>query len=475
MDFTPRHAGPGSRRIIGGVALVTAVWMAALTGQSRPASAGNPVGPRLTFENASGTLRTISTSGTVEGGNPFFQDLGTNGRTCLTCHQPAQAWTVTPAELNERFERTDGLDPIFRANDGSNCEGADVSTVSKRRRAFSLLLTKGLIRMDLDVPVGAEFEILDVDDPYDCGTLPSSASIYRRPLPATNLAFVSTVMWDGRETSPGQAIRDDLISQALHAVTGHAEGAPPSAAQLEAIVDFELGLFTAQTVDRWAGSLAERGARGGPRALARQPFCIGINDPLDILPPVPGACETSSGGLDPIVFTLFDAWTAAPSPERQAIARGEAVFNTREFVIDNVAGLNRGPHDPVSGPIQNGTCTVCHDTPNVGNHSISMPLDIGIADASRRTPDLPLYTLRNAATGEIVRTTDPGRAMVTGKWSDIGKFKGPILRALAARGPFFHDGSAATLADVVAFYDERFGIGLSDREKADLIAFLQAL
>ena len=68
-------------------------------------------------------------------------------------------------------------------------------------------------------------------------------------------------------------------------------------------------------------------------------------------------------------------------------------------------GLNGGAGDPVAGPIQSGTCTICHDTPNAGNHSVSMPLNIGIADASRRTPDLPLYSLRNRSTGEVVQTS----------------------------------------------------------------------
>ena len=104
-----------------------------------------------------------------------------------------------------------------------------------------------------------------------------------------------------------------------------------------------------------------------------------------------------------------------------------------------------------------------------------MALNIGIVDASRRTPDLPLYSLRNRSTGEVVQVTDPGRAMITGKWRDVGKFKGPILRALAPRPPSFHDGSAATLADVVDFYQTRFAIGLSEREKADLFAFLRSL
>lgn len=89
--------------------------------------------------------------------------------------------------------------------------------------------------------------------------------------------------------------------------------------------------------------------------------------------------------------------------------------------------------------------------------------------------DLPLYTLHNKMTGELRQTTDPGRALVTGKWQDVGKFKGPVLRGLSARAPYFHNGSAATLSDLVEFYDIRFGIGFTTQEKADLIAFLRSL
>jgi cytochrome c peroxidase len=121
------------------------------------------------------------------------------------------------------------------------------------------------------------------------------------------------------------------------------------------------------------------------------------------------------------------------------------------------------------------TCTVCHDTPNVGNHSVSLALDLGISDEANRAPGMPLYTFRNNATGDIVKTTDPGRALITGRWADMSKFKGPILRGLSARAPYFHNGIAATVADVVEFYDKRFGIGLSAQEKSDLAAFLRAL
>jgi cytochrome c peroxidase len=89
---------------------------------------------------------------------------------------------------------------------------------------------------------------------------------------------------------------------------------------------------------------------------------------------------------------------------------------------------------------------------------------------------MPLYTLRNKqAPGEIIQTTDPGRALVTGNWKDIGRFKGPILRGLAARAPYFHNGFAKDLDAAVDFYNERFGLGLTDAEHDDLVAFLLTL
>jgi cytochrome c peroxidase len=122
-----------------------------------------------------------------------------------------------------------------------------------------------------------------------------------------------------------------------------------------------------------------------------------------------------------------------------------------------------------------GSCTTCHDTPNGGSHSIVAPLNIGLVDASRRTPDMPLYTLRNKTTGATVQVTDPGRAMIDGKWSHIGRFKGPMLRDLAPRAPYFHNGFAASLDEVVDFYNTRFDIGISDDDRADLLAFLRTL
>ncbi len=377
--------------------------------------------------------------------------------------------------MRERFEATAGLDPIFRTNDGSNSPNADVVTVEARRSAYSMLLTKGLIRVGIGIPADAEFTLDAVDDPYGFASS-HELSLFRRPLPSTNLAFLSTVMFDGRETFPGQTIAFDLADQANAATMGHAQASVPlSTEQREQIVAFETGLFTAQVYDVAAGDLKSQGAKGGPKALSRQDFYLGINDPLGLNP--------TGTPFSPVIFTDFAAWARLKSSHgddadeedegrtaaRLAVARGEELFNSKRINITGVKGLN----DDLGVVSIPGTCGTCHDSPNVGNHSMPAPLDIGLTDASRRTPDLPLYTLKNKATGQTVQTTDPGRALITGKWKHIGRFKGPILRGLAARAPYFHNGSAATLADAVRFYNDRFSIGLTEAEVSDLAAFLR--
>lgn len=430
---------------------------------------------QFTADNEFGTVRTVNVNGPIDRSNPFFQELGTNGRSCFSCHRPAQGWSITPQSVQSRFDESRGLDPIFRNNDGSNCEGADVSTFGKRKRAYSLLLNRGLIRVGIDVPFGAEFFIERVDDPYGCHAPLTGASMYRRPLPSTNLAFLSAVMWDGRESSPTTTIAHDLGKQANDATTGHAQASLDlTTEEAQQIVQFETGLFTAQVRDRLAGRLRDDGATGGPVALSTQLFYLGINDPVGLNP--------TGASFDPRAFRLFDAWASLigrsdQTSARRAIARGQEIFNTRPIVLHGVAGLNNETFsNGVTLPDSfTGTCTTCHDSPNVGNHSVKAPLNIGLSDASRRTPDMPLYTLRRISTGESVQTTDPGRAMITGKWADIGKFKGPVLRALAARAPYFHNGSAVTLDDVIQFYEDRFSLGLTPRQRSELLAFLRTL
>lgn len=424
--------------------------------------------------NDHGHATTISTQGKIDLGNPFFQDLGANGRRCISCHLPTAGWSITPEHMEETFDKTDGgvepddfgLGAVFRLNDGANRPDADVSTLEKRRDAYSMLLTKGLIRVGMPIPANAEFELVAVDDPYGFAHA-GELSLFRRPLPSTNLKFLSAVMWDGRETVPGETIHFDLTVQSNNATQGHAEAPVPlTQAQRESIVELELSLFTAQEMDNNAGSLMQGGATGGAAALVSEEFYIGINDVFG--DPVSGAA------FDPNAFDLYDAWTANNKAARAQIARGQKLFNTRTLVIEGVAGIN----DDFGIPSLEATCTFCHNTPNAGDHSTAVPLDIGLVAESERTPDMPLYVLACTSgpnAGKTYRVTDPGRALVTGKCADIGRFKGPILRGLASRAPYFHNGSAATLEDAVDFYNRRFDMGLTGQEKKDLAAFLATL
>lgn len=457
------------------------------------AASGQSLPNLFPFPNETGLLETYNiTNGPTDLTGPFFQSLGTNGRSCGSCHRPAQGWSISAEEVKARFQATQGLDPIFRTNDGSNCDHSiETSTVGGRRQAYSLLINKGLIRIALQVPATAEFNVVSVVNPYSCGD-PSTLSMYRRPLPSTNLRLLSTVMWDGREsstqtgtqkitfaTNPGDLLAN-LAHQSLDATNGHAQASTPlTPQQQQAIVNFEMALATAQAIDYRAGALNANGATGGPVTLSTQTMpaiFVGINDPLGGNP--------FGTPFTPVIFNLFDAWSNRQSEgedgqdddsyrRRASIVRGQTLFNSKPINIIGVAGLN----DDLNLASIPGTCGTCHDSPNVGNHSASAALNIGVGDVNSPldVSYLPVITLQNKTTQEIKTTTDPGRALITGLWKDIGRLKGPILRGLPSRAPYFHNGSATALSDVVTFYDKRFDIGFTAQEKADLVAFLNSL
>jgi len=450
------------------------------------------------FPNSAGTSTLYSTSGVIDLTGPFFQPLGTNGRTCATCHQPGDGMSISAEHIEERFNASGGLDPIFRTNDGSNCNhDLDVSSVTGRRNAYSLLRTRGLIRVAIGIPNGADFNVLSVDNPYGCNER-DVISQYRRPLPAANLRFLSSVMWDGREATsltgttqftpsnfPG-SLDSDLRHQSFDATSGHeqGDGNRPTPAEQQQIVDFETSLYTAQATGKQTGVLNALGAKGGLEGLISQEFFVGINSQI-------AAFENPLSGLfTPTIFTLFDSWSRLPAHDpRAAVARGQALFNSKPINITGVAGLN----DDVSagglvpGGIATiaGTCGTCHDTPNVGNHSFPKPLDIGTGDPSPNNPSvnlgglditfLPRITVQNKSTLEQKTTTDLGQALIDGRFDHVGKIKGPILRGLASRAPYFHNGSAETLLDVIHFYEVRFGVPFTPQEESDLVAFLNSL
>ena len=257
-----------------------------------------PVIPKSEVDfNPAGGLGSYQPGGpTFTSKNAFFLPLGTNGRTCFSCHQTASGMSISVSDLQNLYRFSSDKDPVFAPVDGANCPN--------KPHDHSLLLNKGVFRIFLPVPVNAEYTVSVVSDPTGCNTNPAYSqgvdpatgkpvqilSIYRRPLLATNLKFVTNlnsppvdpitgvalpvdpftgliesgnIMWDGREPT--------LQSQAINATLGHAQATKvPTDAQVKQIVDFENGIFSAQSYDLIAGSLTDNGTTGGPVNLSAQ-------------------------------------------------------------------------------------------------------------------------------------------------------------------------------------------------------------
>jgi cytochrome c peroxidase len=391
------------------------------------------------FKNEGGHAATFNAQGdgSLDLTNAFHTPQGTNGRSCGSCHLPTSGWTITPAQVEALFAESGGTAPLFLISD-ANSPNADVSTVEARYASFSML-RKALFRRGGAPPATREFDIVGAEDRFGWGSAtPQRFSFFRRPLATANFHATKNVHWDDNFTRLGQTVTQGLGAQVVGNIKNAQAGTPPSQATIDTIVGYESALSVAQLIVPGAGRLDDCGARGGPRNLAAQA-------------PVSGR------------FDLYDAWAegVAPpecaSPARAAIARGQALFNTKR----NARG---------------GTCNGCHNAQNDGSNVNGSLFDVGASQDRWASIDgLPIYTVRNRATGEEIRTTDPGKANLTGKWSDMNRFKVPSLRGVAARAPYFHNGSAKSLHDVVHLYETTLGFDFSTEEESDVVAFLNAL
>jgi len=421
------------RAAIAVVALLGLAWGLAYYLRSKPVASTsskfqNSIPSNHPMPNAGGEAATFTTKGSVNLTGEFFQAQGTNGQSCATCHIPEEAWSITPGTLQRLFDETDGTHPVFNLLD-ANKPDMDISTAKARRDAYSMLLTRGVFRRGGAPRLNSEWELITVDDPHGFANV-NQLVHWRRSMPTINFPVGSaTVNWDaGSNVGKGQ--RAALANLTNRLVTGALQGQPPTAEVVDDIVGFEESLWTAQVTMPGVGRLDSDGARGGPQALSTMSKVEGR-------------------------FDLFDAWIGDANAKRAQIARGQEVFNSI-----NVSHLS---------------CIVCHNSANNGTNINNTLFDINTASAEARTPDLPLYTFRNKQTGKTRQLTDAGLGNITGRWDDLGRFKTPTLRALAARAPYFHNGISATLEDVVSHYEKRFGFIFTDEERADLVAFLNAL
>jgi cytochrome c553 len=442
-------------RILALAAIGVAASVAVLSGQS-----GRSYGPGHTwwdagqggilpwqeeYDDPSGLLGIVNTKGLVHtDGHPFFAPIGENGRACVTCHQPSNAMSISADAVQKRWTETEGKDVLFAAIDGSNCPDLPQAQAS----SHSLLLNRGLFRIALPWPPNntePEFTIEVVRDPTGCNKSPvygltspnPSINVYRRPRIAANLRHVVSgpggmaIMADSREPS--------LRTQAISAALTHEEAKTrPTEEQLRQIIDFESQIYVAQYANVRGGLTEEV---GGPR-LGRESLSA-----AETGLPEPGS---------------FDVWKG-PSPKqdlqlefRASVARGSDLFYKHSF--KSSSGVE--------------TCASCH---KAGTTRWRDAGTSNVASAAEASPDLPLFKVTCKSTGKVSYTQDPGRGLISGKCADVGAIVVPQFRGMAARSPYFTNGSARTLSDVVEFYDKRFGIGYTAQQKQDLANFLSVL
>jgi len=456
---------------------------------------------KLDYRDGSGVTETLLTNGPLDTkGHPFFTAIGPNGRACVTCHQPADGMSLSVTTIQERWKETDGKDPLFAAFDGSNCP--DLPQGSKK--SHSLLLERGVFRIERPWPprdltgktITPDFDIEVVRDPTGCNTgkdhglkAPNpTVSVYRRPRPVSNLKYLTAIgfPYDPKSGMPlkhdpetGKPVSGNLMAdsrvftlaeQARDAMHGHLEiMGRLNQDQVKRIVDFESHLYTAQQRDNVGGALDEDGAFGGPAKLANSE---------------PGQL----GDQGQPVWSEFAAWANIPkdanlTPEqrafRESVARGAKIFREKTFLISDSMGINW----PIGfgNPVRNA-CALCHNMSQMGNDVAPGHVDLGTTTLpfADPAPDLPLFKITckgkpHPFYGRVIYTHDPGYALTTGKCQDVGRITLQSMRGLAARPPYFSNGSAKTLRDVVDYYDRRYNIGYTEQEKQDLVNLMSVL
>lgn len=383
--------------------------------------------PNLTpFPSAGGLAASFHTGGAIALDGPFFTPQGTNGRHCGTCHAPEDGWSLRPATVTLMFAFTGGTHPLFANHLDTDTPTCDMSTV-QARWSCTTMLRQGLFTRKLSPPATRDFDVIAASDPFGVGTT-SSLWFFRRPMPTADFRS-HVVSWDGANTV-GTAVRDGLLKQAASNVTGAQQGAPAAPEVIGAIADYQLALGHAQTYVWGVGWLTAEGARGGPEAASRQPLVAGR-------------------------FDLFDAWATSPYASRRQIWRGQELFNQP---------------NPPSGR----SCGGCHDAANNGQNVAGRLFDVG-ASRPELAPGRAVYTLQSRVDGTVRVTTDPGRALRSGRFADVDRFKTPSLRGLASRAPYFHNGIARDLPATVRHYEVALGFDFTPAQEADLAAFLGAL
>jgi cytochrome c peroxidase len=359
-----------------------------------------------------------------------FDGLGGNGRACADCHMPSEGFQLSPSTAKARFDAlNDRLahgqtadDPLFRPVDAD-----DFRVNGDNASDYSNLVENGLVRITMPLPDNVKLIDPATGRPSD----ETFVDLWRAVMPVPNVAITGpdamNPVWppDVRTPILGQdpfgpnrqgGYQHDgrfgtLQEQARGALIAHAQvTAEPPQRLLDDLAAFQQTVFSSPAVKELADAIAGPG-----------PF-------PDPDPPL----------------TEFET-------------QGKAVFNRA------CAQCHGGTlHPSTSTPDATLTTTV---GPIARFHNIRTACPRPDTDTGETSPDgfTPCadrlvrnartyqITLANGTT-QIVKTSDPGRMLLTGQPADVGVMDVTNLRGIARTAPYFHNNSAATLDDVIDHY-----------------------
>ena len=329
----------------------------------------------------------------VQGAINFFRPFpGGNGRSCATCHDPRDGFTLSPDRVEARWQRLqrarrvdpDATDPLFRPLDAD--DGLD---------DFTLLRTRALVKVRVPLPSRVRL----TDDPGA-----RYVTVSRAVSPLNML----------KHTAPYQLDRSaaTLEAQALAAVNQHLEPTvQPTAAFLESVAEFQRHIFSSAKVRALSAAL-DRGA----------PF-----PPLD--PPLTALERKGKEKFDDFCARCHGGPAQVRNLENRIFPPHDGSTNPESInvIVSNPppAGF---PASPIQGP----------------------GFDLPTQRFSIDLPDGRTVVLTSSDPGTVL--TDANALETVGGNQVFNRFDIPQLRGINRTAPYFHDHRAKTLEDVVAHY-----------------------
>jgi hypothetical protein len=333
----------------------------------------------------------------LRGALKFFLPFpGGNGRSCATCHDPRDGWSLTPDTVEARWQalqrarQTDPCadDPLFRSIDAD--DGA---------HDFTWLRTRALFRVRVPLPDRVQL----TDDPEA-----TEVFVLRAAAPLNML----------KHTAPYQQDRsaDTLEEQALGAVTMHMEpSSPPSQEFLADVAAFQRHIFSS----RRAAEVSRAIDAGQPPRDDDPPLTPLEQRGKERFQDLCAGCHGGPAQVQNLENRIFPPFDGSTNPV------------SLNVVISNPVPSGFGP-SPVHGPA----------------------FDLPTQRFTVLLPDGTSTILQSSDPGTVL--TDP-RALETVAGNQVfNRFDVPQLRGINASAPYFHDHRARTLEEVMEHYQEFF-------------------